>query len=158
MAFCHCSGKFFIRNWRFGQFLPPSCRKTDTPKKMKKSNFYLVSSWFSPKHIFWSYKFDGRKIRSFASCLGKNERRYQLKILLFHFLRGVQFRADLGQNEAKYLIANKYFSWTVAERHCLCRHCIGLSECKNTKIRTLPNFFPLSQISGFGCLTTCVSG
>ena len=158
MALCHCSGKIFIRNWRFGQFLPPSCCKTDTPKKMKKSNFYLVSSWFSPKHIFWSYKFDGRKIRSFPSYLRKNERIYQLKIVRFYFLRGVQFRAALGQKQAKYSIANKYFSWTVAERHCLCRHCIGLSESKNPKSRTLPDFFPLSQISGFGCLTTCVSG
>ena len=158
MAFCHCSGKFFIRNWRFGQFLPPTCRETDTPKKMKKSNFYLVSSWFSPKHIFWSYKFDGRKIRSFPSYLRKNQRRYQLKIVRFHFLRGVQFRAALGQKPGKYSIANKYFSWRVAERHCLCRHSIGLSESKIPKIRTLPNFFPLSQISGFGCLTTCVNG
>ena len=80
------------------------------PQENEKSNFHLVSSSVSPKHILWSYKFDGRKIRSFASCLGKNERRYQLKLLLFHFLRGVQFRADLGQKQAKYSIANKFFS------------------------------------------------
>ena len=158
MAFCHCSGKMFICNWIFSLFLAQSCPKLNTPKKMKKSNFYLVSSWFSPKHIFWSYKFDGRKIRSFPSYLRKNQRRYQLKIVRFHFLRGVQFRAALGQKPGKYSIANKYFSWRVAERHCLCRHSIGLSESKIPKIRTLPNFFPLSQISGFGCLTTCVNG
>ena len=153
MAFCHCSGNFFISNWRFGLFLPLSCRKTDTPKKMKKSNFHLVSSSVSPKHIFWSYKFDGRKIRYFPSYLRKNERRYQLKFVRFHFLRGVQFGAALGQKQAKYSIANKYFSWTVTERHCLCRHSIGLSESKNEKSRTLPDFFPLSQILGFGCRT-----
>ena len=41
----------------------------------------------------------------------------------------------------------------MAERHCLCRHSIGLSESKNEKSRTLPDFFPLSQILGFGCRT-----
>ena len=153
MAFCHCSGKIFICNWIFYRFLPQSYPKLNTPKKMKTYNFQVISSfvfpwigrkrsYFPPIKLIWSENMFWTKPRG-----------YQVKNWLFHFLGGVRFAAARGQKLAKSSIPNKKFSWTVAERHCLCRHSIGLSESKNEKSRTLPDFFPLSQILGFGCRT-----
>ena len=84
-----------------------------------------------------------------------NPRGYRVEIWFYHFVRGVRFGAAQGQEVPKSSIENTKFSQTVAEHHCLCCYSIQFTESRNGKSRTLPNFFPLSQISGFGCLTTC---